>query len=280
MTGKTIAQELANWFAKSLSKLPDDKRKIATKHIKDWSNLSPAERRAKAETYDRDTATIRRIRVEQALRKQAQAEKDPQYSVALSIVWNNTFLEAAHWFGLKSITPREAALLLCQLNPHDATSDPLSITTTETTPDDFKNLLREFDDVAKADTNEQSRTLSQWRDIARDKLLKYHSWIDHYIEAMAASEVATQTSAPKAQEGNDGLTKREKQIRAIEATIKKLGFAPRRIPDGGKKKIMSTCMKDYKSIFGAGSDPFKEAWQTAVDQNRIRMANHEKFSKK
>lgn len=95
--------------------------------------------------------------------------------------WYDATLEADMWFGLASPTPREAAMVLCQLNPQDDNCDPATITTDETGPEDFKRLLRVFEDVEKMEP--KARSLPQWLAIARDKGLKYHSWIDAYALA-------------------------------------------------------------------------------------------------
>jgi hypothetical protein len=85
------------------------------------------------------------------------------------------------WFGLASPTPREAAMVLCQLNPHDDACDPTTVTTDETGPEDFKRLLRVFEDVEKVEP--KARKLRQWLAVARERRLKYHSWIDAYALA-------------------------------------------------------------------------------------------------
>ncbi len=102
------------------------------------------------------------------------------------IDWYNTTLGAATWWSLNSITPREAAMQLCLLNPHDDTTDPLTTTSNETGPDDFKRLVRVFEDIAQADA--QARTLKQWRDIAKARGLNYHSWIDEYDQAIGLTD--------------------------------------------------------------------------------------------
>jgi len=95
--------------------------------------------------------------------------------------WYNETLDADMWFGLASPTPHEAAMLLCQHNPHEDACDPMKTTTDETGPEDFKRLLRVFEDLEKVE--QKARTLRQWLVIARDKGLKYHSWIDAYVMA-------------------------------------------------------------------------------------------------
>lgn len=200
MTNQTIVHALDDWFNKPLTKLPQEKRIIAGRHIKDWSKLSPAKRRARAEEIDRQQETKLRIKHDRARKKQELAEKDPKQVAEYSIAWDDATVGAVTWRGMKSITPREAAMLLCRFNPHDDPLDPLSITTDETAPDDFKRLLRVFEDVAQADA--KGRTLNQWYGIARDKKLKYHSWIDKY-------EAAVRLTANQAEGGNavDALPK-------------------------------------------------------------------------
>lgn len=73
-------------------------------------------------------------------------------------------------------------MLLCQFNPHDGTLDPLNVTNDETSPDDFKRLLRAFEDVASTEV-QLRHTLRHWHDIARDKGYKFHSWIGEYEKA-------------------------------------------------------------------------------------------------
>lgn len=77
-----------------------------------------------------------------------------------------------------------------------------------------------------------------------------------------------------------GLSKRERQIRAIEASADALGFERMSIPDGGKQQIKARCKSGYAKtkLFGNGDDPFRDAWQEAVDRRRIRMANHDRYS--
>lgn len=75
---------------------------------------------------------------------------------------------------------------------------------------------------------------------------------------------------------NDALTKRERQICIIEVVIESFGLSPKSIPKGQKKLIEQECKRLCK-LFGAGPDPFKEAWQAALDQKRIRTAHHNDY---
>lgn len=78
-----------------------------------------------------------------------------------------------------------------------------------------------------------------------------------------------------------GLKKREQQIGAIEVAIARLGLIAMAIPTGKKSDIFAECRRvDLVLLFGGGPDPFKEAWQEAVRQKRVRMADHKKFGGK
>lgn len=177
-----IARKLANWFDNPLNDLPPPLRKIAELYIPRWSELSGADRRARANDADQKVQETIGARFEQAEREREQAKNDPKQVAERLVAWYHETLDAKTWWNLSAITPREAAMLLCQFNPHDDNYDPLSITTDETSPEDFKRLLRVFEDAAQS---QSPRTLSDWHDIARDKRLKYHSWIDAFRQAMA-----------------------------------------------------------------------------------------------
>ncbi|WP_213764039.1 hypothetical protein [Caballeronia sp. dw_19] len=77
-----------------------------------------------------------------------------------------------------------------------------------------------------------------------------------------------------------GLSKREKQIRAIETEANGLKYPRLRVPKGGKKAIQVRCKAHYADLFGVGDDPFLDAWKYAVAAGRIRMADHDAYSGK
>jgi hypothetical protein len=86
------------------------------------------------------------------------------------------------------------------------------------------------------------------------------------------------TSSPDV--GESGLSKRERQIAAIVAAAVAEGYAPMSIPVGGKAALKKICKASRSDLFGAGDDPFKEAWQAALDQNRVRTINHNRYTGK
>jgi hypothetical protein len=75
---------------------------------------------------------------------------------------------------------------------------------------------------------------------------------------------------------SEGLTKREKQIRAIEAMVDELGYKRLEIPDGGKSALRKTCKERHPNLFGAGDSPFNDAWKEA-SPSRLRMRNRSRY---
>lgn len=94
------------------------------------------------------------------------------------------------------------------------------------------------------------------------------------------NEVEVEPATPFDEKAEAGLTKREKQIRVIEKLADELQYPRNAIPVGGKKILMHECKEKRSDIFGAGDDPFLEAWQLAVDTKRIRMKHHESYARK
>ena len=79
--------------------------------------------------------------------------------------------------------------------------------------------------------------------------------------------------------GNEGgVTKREQQIRAIEAIADELQYPRQQIPDGGKTELRNLCKSQYPELFGGGNSPFDDAWKAAGKTNRLVMANRHKFA--
>jgi hypothetical protein len=96
----------------------------------------------------------------------------------VAMFWWRDQMEAELWFGLQKVTPREAALLLCQQNPlEDGASEHNS--SDETDPSDYKRLFRVFSDLAEVDA--APRSLKDWIEVADEKDLKYHSWVRDWL---------------------------------------------------------------------------------------------------
>lgn len=157
--------------------------------------------------------------------RKLHAANNPQDETAKRehlIGWYDSLLDADVYLGLASVTPREAAMLLCEFNPGDDTCNPLTYTNLKTGPDDFKRLLRWFEDVNKSDPT--ARTLRQWRAVAADKGLKCHSWIDRYAQALhvpiGAAEVSTAQLEPRPETGAESQNA-DAQIAGAGAAVSK-----------------------------------------------------------
>ncbi len=148
--------------------------------------------------------------------------------------WYDATLNASHWLALRSVTPVEAAMLLCQHDPHEATlEEACSISTDATEPEYFKLLLRTFEDLAGHDA--QPRSLSAWEQYARVEGLHYHPWVDEYLNARklvppssvtaqgaSTSEVREeqqQPGAPAPGDASDGTAKKwtSKRLQELRA---------------------------------------------------------------
>lgn len=104
------------------------------------------------------------------------------------IGWYDMSMHAAMWLKRASVKPGEAAMLLWRLDPLERdwrgdAPDPerTYVDGDETSPDHYRVLKRAFDDVAETDP--KPRTLLDWRDVANREGLRYHKWIDDYVQA-------------------------------------------------------------------------------------------------
>jgi hypothetical protein len=271
--GGEIARMLAQWFDKPIAELPPQLRAIAEAYVPGWPELSAADRRARADEADRRLQAVLGARFEQANSEKKQAKNDPKQVAEDLVAWYAVTLDAMTWWGLGSVTPREAAMLLCRLNPHDDNLDPLIITTEETAPKDFKNLLRVFEDGEQGQS--QARTLIDWHDLARNKRLRYHSWIDAFRQAVTEIAQATDTPAlvpAKSQGQRDaahsgttekaapiGVTKRE--ILAVDWPLPPSAPRLQNIIDSLPKWAEEACTKVGR--VGKGADG-SHLWNPAV----------------
>lgn len=98
--------------------------------------------------------------------------------------WWDYTMDASFWWMQPTVSPQEAALLLCQLNPHQDGLRPEGHDNGETGAQEYKKLLRAFNGLQSV--QEKHRTIEQWVCVAQRDGLKYHSWIDDYLLAVDA----------------------------------------------------------------------------------------------
>lgn len=114
---------------------------------------------------------------------------------------------------------------------------------------------------------------------------EYDGWAAPYLEPTNTRSPTVAPGRPSIgreipQIGSaEGLTRRERQICAIEQKAKDAKYDLLMIPTGGKSVLRDICMKTLPELFGAGPDPFNDAWKDAISQEppRLRMADHDKF---
>lgn len=113
--------------------------------------------------------------------------------------WHDATMHARHWFCLGQVAPKEAAMVLCRLDPlspDDQSPETTYVDDDISSPERYRLLLRTFEDVATA--SPQHRTLMEWRAIAQERNLRYHPWVDEYVLATEKDGelVATKVSPP------------------------------------------------------------------------------------
>lgn len=106
----------------------------------------------------------------------------PEDEAAHLLQWYISTLSANHWLSLNDVKPGQAAMVMCHFHPNKETPElAKQITTDATGPMDFEELLQRFEDLANF--TPQHRTLLHWLEFARTSKLRYHPWIDRYVEA-------------------------------------------------------------------------------------------------
>ncbi|HMZ82669.1 MAG TPA: hypothetical protein PLX20_01950 [Rhodocyclaceae bacterium] len=121
-----------------------------------------------------------------ALRQSVAADHDYQHDPKLKaervVGWWDATMNARHWFAVQDIAPREAAMLLCRFNPlepKDQNPDRILVDGDEKSPSRYRLLLDAFEREARA--TQRHRTLLVWRDLAEEKGVTCHPWIEEYM---------------------------------------------------------------------------------------------------
>lgn len=144
-------------------------------------------------SWDMNTIDVRRHRA-----TEYDAEHDP---VLRTIGWHDYSMNAATWFAMPDVAPRDAAMVLSRINPHDRDwrgdpPDPERVYPDDdrSSPGKYRLLLAMFEAVAR--TSSAHRTLREWLVIAQEKDFQYHPWIDKYLAAQIALSRTDDTSTP------------------------------------------------------------------------------------
>lgn len=189
-----------------------------------------------------------------------QDEPDAQFMRG----WFEGLLDAQFWFNLPSLTQQQAAMLLCQLNPHE--EDPsvgLNHWNGETGSNEYKRMVSSFDALAR--TLPSVRTLAQWKQYADNQDLKYHSWINLFPDAVdsvqsgAASVMAEIKCKPQlAQIWQEG---------EILRVISELKYDAKALPKPTPGK--SEPKAEVRKLLNLTTKTFDLAWERLRTEGRI-----------
>lgn len=121
-------------------------------------------------------------------------------------------MNARMWFDMPDVEPRDAAMVLCRYNPNRGDPD-YYVDDDELSPERYRLLLAMFESVARA--LPKHRTLMEWRVIAQEKGLRYHEWVDMYVQARGEELPADSVSEGDAAEvGAGGTAEKEHMTQA------------------------------------------------------------------
>lgn len=170
MAYKNIGKYLDGYWEKPWGELPVEQRQAWREALstivgvddKDGKEWGARDAKCITECYDRSN--------------------DPAFKSEKLVAWYDYCMNTNAWLDMDNVTPKEAAMLLCQMNPfEDEDPEHVFVDGDETSPDRYRLLLRAFED--KASVSPEPRTLMQWWSIALSRGLSYHSWIDEYVRA-------------------------------------------------------------------------------------------------
>lgn len=185
-----------------------------------------------------------------------------------TLAWWDRALKASMWWKLNAVEAKEAAMLMCGLDPRDASADSEKLATVgEPNAKDFQAILRWFDDEARGG---KPRTLKQWLDFSIEKGLKHHSWIDEWLGASAPGADPARTDESKRAEEVRPLQRRQAQDATLLSKLHELGFNPKALPlaPAGKESAAKAAARDALRTWS--KDVFKKSWQRLRDAGEIK----------
>lgn len=184
-------------------------------------------------------------------------------------------MDASHWWSLKSVTPEEAAKLLCRMNP-SADIDPKTFATDKTGPQDYERLLRQFQDTTP--TERRGFSLQQWLELAKNRKLNYHPWIDEWRKARNAVAANSGGNASETADLNPPQYKSKQQLQEekILAWLRANYGDPQHLPCAqngkpGPKSVARHALMAEKSVF-LSKIAFDKAWERLRASREIQDA--------
>ncbi|OHC70114.1 MAG: hypothetical protein A2045_16580 [Rhodocyclales bacterium GWA2_65_20] len=173
MTYKQRTDLLADYCGKPWSDLPEEQRQI-------WREvwlLPDPDGTGAAYWWDKVSPDVRLHQV-----KSFDYNNDPAREGERHVICHDGSMNARTYFDMPDVMPRDAAMVLCRLNPLK-TEDPenINVDGDESSPARYRLLLAMFESVARA--SPKPRRLMEWRAIAQEHGLRYHEWVDKYVKA-------------------------------------------------------------------------------------------------
>ncbi len=182
--------------------------------------------------------------------------------------FNGHAMDADFWFGQALVTPEQAAMLLKQVNPNDpdaresASRDKSHDGGQRLEPRHFNMLKLAFED---AERQSGQRTLLAWLEVARQRGLAYHSWVDEFV-AVRGLQAEGKTLSPSGEYPGDPKPKQRQQAQEeiIIQRIQDAGFNPKalpKVPPGtpGVKSQIRSALKGHELF--VGDKVFEKAWE-------------------
>lgn len=213
---------------------------------------------APAREWHEPETEAERLAWRDAFFQEAQPETEAEFMVGR----HDAALDACHWFSLAHVRPDEAALLLCGFNPHKdgALDEARRVSTSDTTPDDFRRAVRVFEDAQSA-APAARRTLLQWIGLAEEKGLRRDRWVTEYIEA---SPVLASPAAPVVRP----VPRQVSHAETILSALRGEGFDPLQLPPApaGKASAAKSAARKATNLSPA---VFDKAWQALRREGRI-----------
>lgn len=140
-----------------------------------------------------------------AANEDARRDQERDRERERSIGWWDATLDAHYWWAMKDVTPRDAAMVLCGLNPlspHDQQPERTYTDGDESWPIRYGVLLRGFEGEARAVS--KRRTLVDWLGVAKQLGVSCHSWVDEYSRVRKAIGEPLPIDSTAAIEPGDG----------------------------------------------------------------------------
>ena len=174
----------------------------------------------------------------------ASANEPVEYSVG----WDDYMMSAQHWFSLIAVGPTDAAMLLCQFDPNTQTMTSAEQSTNdEIDPRKFAELRQRFVDL---DANRPGpRSLVDWLLAARKMKVRYHSWIDKYVDARGGLG-ELQQSEPQADAPPQPVQRQRAQEAAILAKLAELGIDAQAVPLPPRRGKPSPAKESVRNALG------------------------------